>query len=390
MSAPWHLITGEYPPQPGGVSDYTRTVAEALAARGLDVHVWAPPVAGAANAGELPSSVRVHRLPDMFEEPSLRAMTGGLDAGQGPRTVLVQYVPHAFGARGMNLRFARWVQHRARTSGDDVRVMFHEPYFPFVAWPPLRNVLAFVNRIMAVLLLSDIRVAYVSTSAWRPRLAHYAPRALRFEWLPIPASVPGTADPSAVTAWRTRFGGGAGAPVVGHFGTFGELVLRLLEPALEALLAQRDDVRLCLMGAGSEAFAARFVGAHPHWKPRMTATGSLSASDVSACIRACDVMLQPYADGASGRRTTLMAALVNAVAAVTTRGAATEPDWSRDEPVVLAAPQAQALAQAVVRLLEDDGRRRTVADAGHALYERRFAPRHTIEQLLAVPGAEGA
>jgi hypothetical protein len=23
----WHIITGEYPPQPGGVSDYTRLVA---------------------------------------------------------------------------------------------------------------------------------------------------------------------------------------------------------------------------------------------------------------------------------------------------------------------------------------------------------------------------
>src|SRR5207248_6476969 len=27
----WHVLTGEYPPQPGGVSDYTRQVARGLA-----------------------------------------------------------------------------------------------------------------------------------------------------------------------------------------------------------------------------------------------------------------------------------------------------------------------------------------------------------------------
>ena len=39
----WAVLTGEYPPQPGGVSDYTRLVAEGLAAVGDEVAVYAPP-----------------------------------------------------------------------------------------------------------------------------------------------------------------------------------------------------------------------------------------------------------------------------------------------------------------------------------------------------------
>ena len=35
MSHRWHVITGEYPPQPGGVSDYSRLVARRLAAEGI-------------------------------------------------------------------------------------------------------------------------------------------------------------------------------------------------------------------------------------------------------------------------------------------------------------------------------------------------------------------
>ena len=47
----WHIITGEYPPAPGGVSDYTEAVAAGLAAAGDEVHVWCP-----AASGLLPSA----------------------------------------------------------------------------------------------------------------------------------------------------------------------------------------------------------------------------------------------------------------------------------------------------------------------------------------------
>src|SRR5579883_195141 len=54
----WHLITCEYPPQIGGVSDYTFLMARELARAGEEVHVWC----GAAS-GDYPESpgVSVHR-----------------------------------------------------------------------------------------------------------------------------------------------------------------------------------------------------------------------------------------------------------------------------------------------------------------------------------------
>jgi len=48
----WAIITGEYPPQAGGVSDYTRIVAEALVAAGDEVHVWTPAVSGAEHRSD--------------------------------------------------------------------------------------------------------------------------------------------------------------------------------------------------------------------------------------------------------------------------------------------------------------------------------------------------
>ena len=40
---PWHILTCEYPPQTGGVSDYTFLVANGLASHD-EVHVWCPSV----------------------------------------------------------------------------------------------------------------------------------------------------------------------------------------------------------------------------------------------------------------------------------------------------------------------------------------------------------
>ncbi len=378
---PWHLITGEYPPQRGGVSDYTANLARALAASEREVHVWAPGADDGTAAGR---GIRVHRLGDGFDEAGLQALSAGLEETGAPRTILVQYVPQAFGARGMNFRFCRWVQARARERQNDVRVMFHEPYYPFTRWPLRRNVLALANRAMAVLLLSDIRVAYVSTDAWQRRLRRYAPRARRFVWLPIASSVPAATDEVRVADWRAWLAPESGSCVVGHFGTYGSLVTDLLEPALARVLSARADVRVCLIGSGGEAFAQHLCRDRPAWKDRVTATESLSADEVAACLKACDVALQPYADGASGRRTTLMAALVNGVPVVTNRGPATEAVWDEGAPVVFAAHRPpELLGDAVLQLLTDPERRRRVGGAGAELYARAFAIAHTVDTLLA-------
>ncbi|HEY0094990.1 MAG TPA: glycosyltransferase, partial [Archangium sp.] len=60
LSVSWHLLTGEFPPRPGGVSDYTWQVAEGLARTGCAVHVWAP---GDPQEALAPEGVTVHRLP---------------------------------------------------------------------------------------------------------------------------------------------------------------------------------------------------------------------------------------------------------------------------------------------------------------------------------------
>src|SRR5882672_44465 len=105
----WHFITGEFPPQPGGVSDYCSQLTAELAAAGEEVHVWAPP---AVTTPARNDGVQVHRLSTRFSLRSLRELSAGLEAYPPPRRLFVQYVADAFGCRAMNLPFCLWVSRR--------------------------------------------------------------------------------------------------------------------------------------------------------------------------------------------------------------------------------------------------------------------------------------
>jgi hypothetical protein len=72
----WCVVTCEYPPIDGGVSDHTRQLVATLGAQGDVVDVWCPPApvvddAEPALAPEIPG-VTVHVLPSHF---GLRAVS---------------------------------------------------------------------------------------------------------------------------------------------------------------------------------------------------------------------------------------------------------------------------------------------------------------------------
>ena len=380
MSAAWHLLTGEYPPRRGGVADYTARLARALAERGREVHVWCPPPADEPSAGE---GVRVHPLPEGFRPAGLRCLSEALDALPAPRTLLVQYAPQAFGMRGMNLPFCRWVRARSR-AGDEVRVMFHEPFFPFGWQRPRRNLLAAVNRAMAALLLAASRVAYVSIPAWEALLRPWTGRGRPMRWLPVPSTLPRVGDPGRVAEIRTRLtGGDPSRRVVGHFGTYGALLAPGVARVFAALLEAEPEVVALFLGGGGDAFAAELRQRHPVLEGRVAAPGFLAPEELSLHLQASDLILQPYPDGASSRRTTLMAALAHGLATVTTTGRFTEPVWSEDPRLPLVpADRPEAMVQAARRLLADPAARVAAGQAGAALYESHFAMDRTVATLL--------
>lgn len=371
----WAILTGEYPPTPGGVSDYASLIAEGLAAAGDHVTVFAPPGRYSGHAPLLD----VQSLPDHFGQRSFKYLDHALATPPQADRLLVQYVPHAFGRKAMNIPFASWVATRGRKAAR-VDVMFHEAVFPF-SWRPMSHaILGLATRHMARLLLRGADRAFVSTTAWDDILSKISPTA-RSEWLPVPCVVPISLDTPASAVIRQRFA--SEGELVGHFGTYGEHIGKILEPTLRHLLAHRQTVNLVLLGRNSERFRDALLS-DSSLDGRIWASGELQSAEVAGALRACDLMLQPFQDGITARRTSVMAALANRIAVVSNVGRLSEPLWTATDGLVLA-PSADpaALSAATISTLDnvDLG---GLGQRGQSLYTRSFSLDHTITRLRAV------
>lgn len=373
----WHILTGEYPPQPGGVSDYTRLVAQGLAGAGDKVHVWSTPCAELTPSDE---GVEVHRLPDHFGPRSLSLLNGALRPYPESSRILVQYVPQAFGWKGLNLPFCLWLSMKRR---QNVWVMFHEVYYPLRRRQPLsHNVLGVGTRLMAALVVRAAQRVFVSTPGWNSLLKPLASKDQVMTWLPVPSCVPVQAKDESGAVVRGKYAPVGGGRIIGHFGSFGRNIAELLLALLPPLLSGREDRALLLLGHGGKTVRDEFIQRHPELSGKVHATGALPGADISRHLSACDIMVQPFVDGVSGRRTSVMAGMAHGLPVVTTIGPATEPVWQESGAVALTpVGDMDAMAQVAERLLVDDLAREVLGQSAIALYQARFDIRHTISTL---------
>jgi glycosyltransferase involved in cell wall biosynthesis len=387
MTTRWAIVTGEYPPQAGGVADYTALVARGLADAGDAVTVYAPRLARGKEHDS--PGVAVVRLADHFGPRGLLALDAALARHPRPDRILVQYVPHAYGWKAMNLPFAAWVATRAHRLAP-VWVMFHEVHFPFRWRPPTHALLGATTCLMSRLVAGAASRVFVAIPAWGDRLRRICPRGKPAEWLPVPCNVGTTAEPAVVREVRDRYAG-SGTRLVGHFGTFGGMITDLLGPAVAAVLGRVPDTRLLLIGRGAEHFRGRFVAAHPELAERASAAGELPPDAVAAHLRACDALVQPYPDGISCRRTSVMGGLANGVPVVSNLGALSESLWAGLSCVRLApAPDPIALAAAAEAVLAlAPAVRAEMGRRAATLYAGRFGVENTITRLRAHHGTPG-
>jgi glycosyltransferase involved in cell wall biosynthesis len=373
------IITCEYPPQTGGVSDYTGEVAAGLAGQGDEVHVWCPSWSGFQPKLE---GVTVHRELGAIAPSDLLRVGRRLDRFPAPRRILVQWVPHGYGYRSMNLAFCFWLWNRAKRHGDKVEIMLHEPYLPFRAGSWRQNAAALVHRLMTIVLLRAPERVWVSIPEWERRWRPYAlGRAVPFHWLPIPSSIPVATNPDGVHALRSRYVDSDGM-LIGHFGTHGWPITPMLESILLRMADDTANESFLLMGIGSERFREELIRKQARLGAIVSATGPLSPQELSHHVAACDVLIQPFPDGVSSRRTSLMVGLCHGKPIVTTLGSSSEPFWKESCALALApAGDAAPFVDRIRQLRGDPGERARMGRAAKALYQERFDISYTIGAL---------
>ncbi len=280
----------------------------------------------------------------------------------------------------MNLGFCAWLfSQRNRLPID---VMFHEVAVKVERGQPLRHrLLAAVNYLMALLVARTARRIFVAIPAWRPIVKRLLRENTPVTWLPVPSNIPVAPDSRDCRTVRYRSGSDE-HPVIGHFGTYGSWGQNVLSEVLPQIMDMRPEATLMLLGRKGEFFQDRLVRLRPDLRARIFAPGTLDQVELSGCLKFCDVMVQPYPDGITGRHTSSMASLQHGRPVVTTIGRLTEDVWYKRGAVALApAAQIALLSDRACALLADQRERDRLGEAGKKLYQDMFDIGHTIAGL---------
>ncbi len=361
------LLTGEYPPQQGGVGDFTRQLARAMAKAGHDVQVLTTRRAPSGAGATPDEGVSVRRAVERWGWRSLWAARAWA-AEQKLDIVNVQYQAAMYD-------LAAPIHFLPDVVGKPCVATFHDLRIPYL-FPKAGGL-----RHAAITHLAGRSCAAIATDpADAVELVRRGVRSVT--QIPIGSNV--AAQPPAgygSVAWRQSRGLRADDFVVGYFGFLnhskgGDTLIE----ALAALVAAEPNTRLLLVGgaAGSSdatdlVFAERIAGLieQHHLADHVIRTGFLPEAETSAALLACDVMALPYRDGVSLRRGTLMAALAHGRPIVSTTSDALPDELRAGDTIVLVPPGSpEQLAQALLDLSRDPQRRARLGEGAQALAAR--------------------
>ena len=369
----WHVVTGEYPPQTGGVSDYTHQISRELAKGGDRVHVWAPTTDLEAFHEE---TAQLHPLPAGFGPRWLRELDRQLKSYASPRNILIQYVPHMYGWKSMNLAFCWWIFKQRK---QNVCVMFHEVAFPFRSGQRLRHgLLAIVHRMMAWVILRSVRHSFTSTEPYLDLLRTLGNNETPISMLRICSNIPLESYRSDALSAPKEAGPNAQF-TVGVFSSFGEQLNQFLEPSIGCILGN-PKIQVLLLGPG-EALRDSLATQYPQAADRISSTGRLHVTQIAEHMRGCDALLQIYPDGASAARGTLIGAIASGLPVVTSSGPITDKFLLDSDAMLFSDGSPQSTRAAVELLSENPALARELGARAQRLYREAFQPAVIVSRI---------
>jgi glycosyltransferase involved in cell wall biosynthesis len=367
----WHVITPEYPPQCGGVSDYTYVISHTLAKLGDQINIWVP---SAVSNVPSSSSISVHSLFAGFGWRGLRDLERRLRSYPSPLNLLIQYVPHGYGWKSMNLAFCLWIFLKRH---NNVSIMFHEVAFPFRAGQRWRhNLLAVVHRLMAWIILRSARQSFTSTDDYLSLLRKLGTSRAPVDMLRICSNVPSSSYSNQTPRKRTDTGSES---VVGVFSGFGREICDILEPAIVCLL-RSPRMKFVLIGP-AEMFLQTLVERYPMSAGRISTTGRLHVSAVDEYMKRCDVLLQLYPDGACASHGSLIAALASGTPVVTTRGRRTDQILLESGGLLFAGDTPGSIREGIESVVAAPTMARGTSTRARRVYEEYFRPEVIADKL---------
>jgi glycosyltransferase involved in cell wall biosynthesis len=343
------FVSGEYPPDVGGVGDYTARLRAALSDRG-----W-------------PSRVLTRSQVRRWDARSVLWL---LRMGRRSNIVHIQFQAGAFDLLGdvclMPLLARRFLR------GARVVTTFHDVRHPYL-FPRAGRLRDGAVRLMArfsdAIVCADQRdIRWLGGPSPRHHLVPIGPN--------VSCEPPLDYDRAA---FRQQLGLDPHTLAIVYFGLLNSSKgLDLLLDAFDLVIERRPNTCLLLVGGevgasdATDRATATAVGDRLHQRSggRVLRSGWLRPPDLSAHLLAGDLALLPYADGASARRGSLLTCAAHGLPIVSTLPAGPEVAGS----IQAVAAEPRLLADTVLRLDSDSAESRRLRDASFALTRQMSWP----------------
>jgi glycosyltransferase involved in cell wall biosynthesis len=371
-----------------GVGDFSWFLAQALSPK-HGVSIIAPPggdVPGLGEAGRAP----VYSIPSGW---GIRACAEvrRLVERLKPDATLVQFVPHLYGWQGVKPCFALLLVALMR-GGHPIVTVAHEFSRPF-GLSPTAALHASAHRVLFSVILRASRKV-VLTTPWCLDLfeRRFPRRRADFHLIPVGSNIPVVATSEGERqARRHRLGIEDGELVVSTFGAAMEPATTRLTELAGWLVRQATPVRIVVVGKAGEALRAKWAR-HRAIVERTVVTGPVTGVAAAGYLSMSDLFVAFYPDGASTRRTGLMAGLAHGLPTVANVGPLTDPSLASSRALHLVGDMARESEQERLRRLCVDpelrarlGKRGRVSFEAHFAWER-IAERHTsVVEEAVVP-----
>jgi glycosyltransferase involved in cell wall biosynthesis len=372
------LITGEYPPDQGGVGDFTYELGKGLAALGHDVHV----ITEKSQISNLKSQIPIHR----------EIGTWGWGCWKQIRQIAQR---EQLDVLNIQFQTAAYDMHPALhfvpryKDRPPVIVTFHDLKVPYLfpkagslRWRAVKMLAQRADGVIVTNVEDEIKISSlqspISHLARIPIGSNIAPR------------LPGAYDRDA---WRAQWRIEPGDLLLGYFGFLNERKggEDLIE-VLATLVARGLSAYLLFIGGrvGSSdptnvAYAKlvdHLIAEHGLTE-RVHHTEFVPPEEVSASLEAVDVCVLPYRDGVSLRHGSMHACLAHGRPIVTTRPAVETPEFRHGENMLLApAGDIEALADCVTLVANDAGLRERL-EQGAAALSKEFTWDHIAARTAA-------
>ena len=273
--------------------------------------------------------------------------------------LLVPYNPFLYGQWGFAPGLVRDVAGvRRHSSRPIVSVLVHEPYVPICNWKSL--LMGSWQRLQLGALLLLAERSFASIEPWAAKFSRLRPTG----HLPSGSTLPDA------RAERHR--------IRAELGVSDRLVVASLSTGHPSHLASYVAASLQRVEGTVRptTFLQLGAGANPvegvPGDVQVIRPGRVSAQRLAELVAAADLLLTPFDDGVSTRRTSFMAGLQQQVAVVGTSGALTDSVLRSAGLELVEVGSTDAFAERAALLAANEGRRARAAATGQELFESQF------------------